>query len=156
MKLFKCILLFLIVILLQRGVNAKTTGLIKYLTPIHKYFDDLSILNTGATSMQRINQVIGPKGAFSRINNLNEYDWVATALKNDDINHIKQLWKDAFIAKAEDMFKPVSQGGLGQAKINQLFKLNNMDDILDADQFILLMNTNTAFRNNALKFIKIE
>jgi len=70
--------------------------------------------------------------------------------------YMKDKFKELFIAKAEDWFKPVNQGGLGQAKINQLFKLDNMDDILDADQFILLMNTNTSFRNNALKFIKIE
>ena len=148
MKLFKCILLFLIVILLQRGVNAKTTGLIKYLTPIHKYFDDLSILNTGATSMQRINQVIGPKGAFSRINNLNEYDWVATALKNDDINHIKQLWKDAFIAKAEDMFEVI---WANQNLRGSLFDLNS--NIAPIQQFENLINT----PNSVLySFIKVE
>ena len=54
------------------------------------------------------------------------------------------------------MFKPVNQGGLGQAKMNQLFKIDGMDEIEDASEFINLLDNNTAFRNNALKFIKIE
>ena len=68
---------------------------------------DLSVLNTGVSSMQRINQVIGPKGAFSRINNINEYKWVATALKNNEITHLKQLWKQAFSDNAETAFNTI-------------------------------------------------
>jgi len=81
---------------------------------------------SGATSMQRIEQVIGQKGAFSRINNLDEYEWVATALKNDDINHLKQLWKKAFIDNAQEMFN-----NLGQTKMQQLFGVDNLTDFLD-------------------------
>jgi len=32
---------------------------------------------------------------------------VATALKNDDINHLKQLWKKAFLAHKDEAFNVI-------------------------------------------------
>ena len=60
-----------------------------------------------------------------------------------------------FIAKAQDMFKPVNQGGLGPAKMKQLFEFSNFR-FNNATQFKNLLNNNAQFRNNALKFIKTE
>ena len=113
--------------------------------------NDLSVLNTGTISMQRINQVIGANGAFSRITNLNQYQWVATSLKNNDLNHLKQLWKKAFIENAEDMFN-----NLGEAKMQQLFGMDGNFQVTNSTMFKNLLNNNETFRNNALKFIVIE
>ena len=61
---------------------------------------------------------------------LGEIKYVFNANKVD-ITTVKNAFKDLFIAKAEDLFKPINQGGLGQAKMNQLFGVDNISDFLD-------------------------
>ena len=53
------------------------------------------------------------------------------------------------------MFKTVEDGGLGVAKMKQLFEFNNFT-FSNANQFKNLLNNNAQFRNNALQFIKAE
>ncbi len=68
-----------------------------------------------------------------------------------DITTVKNAFKDLFIDNAEQMFN-----NLGQDKINQLFKLDGMNNITNFNQFKSLLNNNQVFLDNALKFIKVE
>jgi hypothetical protein len=60
---------------------------------------------------------------------------------------IKNQFKQLFLTKAEDMFKPVDQGGLGIAKMQQLFGVDNISNFLDEIDDI---------SNPIYNFIKVE
>ncbi len=71
--------------------------------------------------------------------------------KEQALNHIKNNFIKMYRKNAEQMFNT-----LGEDKINQLFKINSIDRIIDPIQLRNLFNTNQDFLNNALQFIKIE
>jgi len=110
--------------------------------------NDLSVLNTGTISMQRINQVIGANGAFSRITNLNQYQWVATSLKNNDLNHLKQLWKKAFIENETTAFQTIWNNTELRGSL-----FGNRTEQLARNYFNTLINNENSIIFN---FIKIE
>lgn len=91
-------------------------------------FTTITALNT-----QTIDQVI--YGYFKNINSLNDFDWIAYfpklkangwTTKAIAETNLKNLWKKAFIDNAEQMFN-----NLGQAKMQQLFGVDNISDFLD-------------------------
>ncbi len=92
-------------------------------------------------------------GYLTEITNLNQLNYVFEIRKlgANGETFIKNQFKDLFIAKAEDMFN-----NLGRPKMEQLFLIEGIEEIENANQFKFLLNNNSAFRENALKFIKIE
>ncbi len=56
---------------------------------------------------------------------VNELKYIFNVNKADEAT-VKNAFKDLFIAKAEDMFN-----NLGQAKMQQLFGVDNISDFLD-------------------------
>ena len=103
-----------------------------------------------------VEQVLGSEGAFSSKSNINQYHWKAMPLRdNANVTNLKKLWKKAFIAKADDMFKSVEEGGLGLQKMKQLFGTSQFN-FNNSNQFKALLNNNEAFRNHVFQFIKAQ
>jgi hypothetical protein len=77
--------------------------------------------------------------------------FTVNAVAQNGKTFIKNQFKQLFLTNAEDLFTY-----LGDAKIQQLFLVNGISEIRDANHFKSLLNNNVTFRNNALKFIKTE
>jgi hypothetical protein len=71
--------------------------------------------------------------------------------KISDINSIKNRMKQVFQQNAVDWFKPLSEGGFGSAKMQQLFGSN----MLNSTIFINSLE-NSAYLDNILSFIKLD
>jgi hypothetical protein len=76
---------------------------------------------------------------------------ITASTKTEFLKALKTMWQKEFLSKAGDMFTY-----LGDAKIQQLFGMNNAFNIDSYSTFQTLLSNNTQFRNNALKFIKVE
>lgn len=91
---------------------------------------------------------------FGNSTNLNQVKYVFNGSKATE-TQVKNAFKNLFVSKADDMFKPISQGGLGEVKMKQLFEFDNFQ-FQNATEFKGLLNNNQTFRDNALKFITVD
>ncbi len=64
----------------------------------------------------------------------------------------KGKFKSIFEKNAEDLFKPIDQGGVGLDKMKQLFG----EDIINPTVFKSKINTNDQFQKVILTFIKVN
>jgi len=121
-----------------------------------KYTELKNIDFSNATNLptQVIEQMISPKGAFGKINSLDNLEWIAYARRGNTETKLTQLGKKAFIDNAENMFKPVNQGGLGKDKMKQLFEFGEyeFDSFIEFQDYL----NEKEFLDNALKFVKAE
>ena len=74
--------------------------------------------------------------------------------KQQALTYIKGKFKRMYVNNAENMFKPIRQGGLGQAKMKQLFEFGEFR-FNTVSEFKGFLN-NQEFLDNALKFVKAE
>jgi hypothetical protein len=98
---------------------------------------------------------------LKKINNFNEFElsFQKVVLKHqynlttdDEILELaKNEMKRVFSDKAEGIFNY-----LGETKMQQLFGMDNAFQVDNFTKFQTLLNNNAIFRENALKFIKIE
>lgn len=92
------------------------------------------------------------KNYLNDVANLNQFNYVFSKSKLD-LAGTKNGVKNFLNTNADDLFKTPANGGVGLAKMKQLFEF---DDFVfeTATEFKGLLTNNSSFRNNALSFIK--
>ena len=115
------------------------------------------VTNPLTASSSDVDQFIN--GYLKNVDNLDKLEWKVGLEKLTNkgwtdanaLSNMKSQWKNVLSSKADDMFKGVSEGGLGIDKMKQLFG----NDILNPAIFRARLN-NSSFLDNALRFIKVE
>lgn len=91
---------------------------------------------------------------ISKVDNIEQLQYVFNKSKLS-LDEAKNGMKEFLVNNSDDMFKAVNQGGLGKEKMKQLFEFGNFK-FDNSTEFKGLLNNNSAFRENALKFVKTQ
>ena len=110
-----------------------------------KYLEYKSYANSSKISRQQFLNYI------STVDNLEQLKYVFNKSKLS-LDDAKAGMKDFLLNNTDNMFKSISEGGIGKDKIKQLFEFSNFK-FDNATEFKNLLNNNESFRNNAIKFV---
>lgn len=89
---------------------------------------------------------------IANINDIKQLQYVFSKNKLT-LQEAKNGMKKFLLNNADNMFKPVNQGGIGKNKMKELFEFDNFK-FDNSTEFKKLLNLNETFRNNTLKFVK--
>jgi hypothetical protein len=95
------------------------------------------------------------KAYLADATDITKIQYIFDATKFSDVNAIKNRFKNLLETNADDLFKPVGEGGLGLTKMKQLFEQPSGFTFNSKQEFLMLLSNNTAFQNHVTQFIQL-